>query len=411
MPGYTSKSNGISILWSFAATLSEKIPVTFQLYRDGDSVFNHINFNNFKHSLYEASKDNINTLVIYPDDIGGNPLHAKYVARYMLASPFTLNQDLNIPSLKDFIFCYSNLISNKMPQVNYLGNSKASSFPIHKVKKRNKVVIYYGKLRIVNSFQGVYKIIKKFDEIFIMTRYNPLNQDDVFLHIAESKLFISLDPLTNLAYEANLLGTPSVFIDDLYAKEYKNYNYPIYGFYDPISIKNLDFNEYNYNNLASDSRKIYKQEMTKNKIKVENFLHEVNEFFLLEDKEKEKKNAGYIRGFINFYNDRWEASPLFNCTSLKKVFGFHIFKISSRLFLVIIFLRSIFVNLIKVLNLLNLRRYINTEVRKNYLFTSNRKKYDSIYKIQQTQILESKKQIYIISFLYKILWFITSKFK
>lgn len=411
LPGYSTRSNGINILWNFAATLSMKIPVSFQTYRAGDSDFDYRHLKNFNHVLYDTFGDKSNTLVIYPDDIDSNPLNAKYIARFMLASPFTLNQDFNLPSFNDFIFCYSNLISNKMPQVNYLSNTKALSFPIRNVKKRNKVVIYYGKLRLANSFQSVYKIIKKFDEIFIMTRNSPSNQDDVFLHIAESKLFISLDPLTNLAYEANLLGTPSIFIDDLYNKEYKNYNYPIYGFYDLISINDEDFIKYNFNNLANESRKIYRQEMTKNKLKVDKFFLEMEEFFSLDYKEKEKKNAVYIRGFINFYNNQWKASPIFNCATLNSVFGFHILKISPRLFLVIFILRGFFINFIKIFNP---RRYINPEVKKQYIFFNNSNKYNLTYMINSTkapQILESKKQSYFICLFYKLLWFVTSKFK
>ena len=36
LPGYSSRSNGISILWNCAVTISKFIPVSISIYRKGD---------------------------------------------------------------------------------------------------------------------------------------------------------------------------------------------------------------------------------------------------------------------------------------------------------------------------------------------------------------------------------------
>ena len=458
LPGYSSRSNGISILWECAELFSKFIPVTVSVYREGDSIFD----GKIKYELYDGKES---TLVIYPDEISDNPLNAKNIGRFLLASPYTLNLDFKVPGKNDFLFCYSNLISKKMPQLNYLCETKALSFPISKIKKRNKVVIYYGKIRVSESFKTVYKILKNFDEIIVVTRYRPMSQNDLFLHIAEAKLFISLDPLTNLAYEANLLGTPSYFADDLYQQEYDNFNYPIHGFYYPNNIGIADIRKYNFKVLASKTRSTYRKELSKNILKVKNFLHEYDKYHSLSALRKEKITETHSKNFINFFNNRWSASPIFNCTTFKVIIGYHLFKINAPLFFLIFFvfktLNTLFLPLNKLFKLfksfntlfksfntlfksfntllksLSPRNFISINLRILYLYSLKRDKYKSLYLIKHydyykkitpiTNIItpitninrkksfglvsnESIKQPKIYNTFYKFLWLITSKF-
>jgi hypothetical protein len=102
----------------------------------------------------------------------------------------------------------------------------------HGIKKDNVVSIYFGKVEkrtILSKIRCLKPLLDKFEKIHIITRGYPENRSELFDLIASSRLFISFDPLTNTFYEATLLGTPAILMDNRYSILETDFNLPLWG--------------------------------------------------------------------------------------------------------------------------------------------------------------------------------------
>ena len=230
LPNYVPYSNGIKSLW-YTALLFSKHRDTIIIAFHGGEVGVHEVPAAFESLINRDRVPRANDIVIYPDMIQGNPLHGEKIARYLMAKPYILNgQGIN-RGASDFLFAYSRAVDRNLPQLTTLLPDLQDLAKYKKTSKEKTVVVYYGKCRISLGETKIKEIIKNFDRVKVITRSIPQNKDVLYEQIASASLFVSYDPLSSLAYEANLVGTPSLLLDPIFREDFDEFNHKLPGFY------------------------------------------------------------------------------------------------------------------------------------------------------------------------------------
>ena len=259
-------------------------------------------------------------IVIYPEHVSDNPLGAKFIVRYLLNKPYYLF-GYGIDYLDtDFIIAFSPLVNQDFPILYLLIDERETFNAIRKnsVHKDDSIAIYFGKcnLKLLSSKKHFLRRLKRtYKNIYIITRQFP-SRLDALKQIAESKMLVSFDPLSNLNYEATLLETPVFLIDDSY--ETKNINLP-------VPQKGIFYTEDAFEKARQEVKKsyiYYCEYLTKqsdvikgtfgkifehfSKISVPDYLSEIrykNSRQKEKDYEDFKNKRGEIYTHINFYLD------------------------------------------------------------------------------------------------------------
>jgi hypothetical protein len=110
--------------------------------------------------------------------------------------------------------------------------------------------------------------------------------------LAESKLVISFDPLSNLHYESTLLGTPVHVVDDTLQRLNPQFNLVRYGF------RFADDKECPFD--VSQALEAYEKQIRYgNRESVEHFLVAVKEHFLrVDDSDYRRRNGQKVQDFL-----------------------------------------------------------------------------------------------------------------
>jgi len=342
---------------------------------------------------YDSDKSPI---VIYPDCVQGNPLGAKKVARYLMAKQYLLNGHSIEYVTGEFLFCYSHAVNASLPQYNIIVDECCTKFDVTRYPKKNKVCIYYGKIRLSENFEEVAQLVNRFDEVYLITRAHPKNKEDLYRNIAESKLLIMLDSLSHTAYEATLLGTPVYFADKAFEKEYKGYNYRLYGFHYEDNPDEL-LEGYDYDKLLSNSREILTQEQKNNETKTLEIMREIESYFatsrLSIKREMDDKFKLALAQDLTFFEVDWKLSPIYNCTNSNSVISYHLIKNYADLYiflrLILGFIRALKVKPRDIQNSLKMAviNYIGRPFLDLYLYKKNIKKYKKKFTFLNTQRL------------------------
>jgi hypothetical protein len=95
-------------------------------------------------------------------------------------------------------------------------------------KKKNQIVIYWGKCRKSFYFRILFFSILSGIKIVSVNREWPPNKRDLYKLISDSRLLVSFDPLSNLCYESTLCRTPVFIIDNYINVNFTEYNIPLY---------------------------------------------------------------------------------------------------------------------------------------------------------------------------------------
>ncbi len=173
-------------------------------------------------------------IVIYPETIDANPLAAKRVVRYLFNRPGILTgKDIKY-SDSDYLVSYSKSIDARLPQLFFMSDERKDILAIKGKKKKNRVCIYFGKVdnkRLTDKVHEIVPIVKHYKKFKIITRKYPTDRSTLFDIIAESRLLISFDPLTNLCYESTLLGTPVLLADCSFLTRTGEFNIPLWGIF------------------------------------------------------------------------------------------------------------------------------------------------------------------------------------
>ena len=345
LPAYQKNSNGIACIWESAYQFSKFRTVSIIVTDLAETSATPEKFKNI--DIYFQSKNDIggsdkwfhksefifnkNSIQVHPDDPHG----------------YLENNEENDDSDKDkivkFIMCRSLMLSStlfSMPENNYglsYSNAVSTVFPsyliindailnIHKnyrkQKKKNKVLIYYGKTRYGQSFKNLKKIIKEFDEYEIIHRLYPKTTKELYKKISESSLFISMDPLTSLIHESTLLGTPAYVFDSVFKEFYDNFDFKLHGFYYDLKSSDLDKVFMDSKNLAERANKTAADFMLNIDERTIETINNIENYF--SNNLSSKKAIEDARNEdITFFNEKWKIPAIYNCISYKTIFRFH----------------------------------------------------------------------------------------
>jgi hypothetical protein len=172
-------------------------------------------------------------IAIYPEIITGNPLGARRVVRYLLNRPYYLNGKGIDYGPNDFLTTCSKAIDPDLPQLCILSDERLRYRAYNRPKKRDQVAVYFGKTDLNGlgaRMAALADIVRRYRRVALVTRRHPADRAALFRIIAESRLLVSFDPITSMGYEATLLGTPVVMLDDSFGVLDAVDGIPLYGF-------------------------------------------------------------------------------------------------------------------------------------------------------------------------------------
>jgi hypothetical protein len=198
---------------------------------------------------FELKDDDI---VIYPETISDNPLKASNIVRYLLNRPMYLSGEAIEYGSRDYLIAYSLRVDCNLPQLFILNDDREYFYPIDFHDKQSLVSIYYGKV-IDPEIRDpdLQALINTFQEKVVITREFPRTRTELGNLLRKSRLLVSLDPISNITYEATLCGTPALIVNDIFKFSSQRFNINLYGILDNPSaydeaIKDISlaFNQY-----------------------------------------------------------------------------------------------------------------------------------------------------------------------
>ena len=278
---------------------------------------------NLVQPTYKINKEDI---VIYPESVSANPLNAERVCRYILARPYTLNGSWVDYDEKDFVLNYSNVISGDGCHLNLQNeilHKQLAPYLNCQFDREDKVAIYYGKLRPALNLNIAKTLAKRFQKIEIITRKYPSNKSALYKLISESRLLISLDPLSNLSYESTLLGTPVYIADSIFEKEYENYNFPLRGFLSTDEALLIDYSKFCHEQLSMNAISEFQLQLSDNEKKVIEVIREIEKHFAIGSLQDIARISEADRRFIS---ERWGRAPIVQGSNFNSVVGYHLIK-------------------------------------------------------------------------------------
>ena len=278
-------------------------------------------------------KFNTNDIHVQPDDPHSYLSNNKGLntVKYLMCRSLTLSDNLLSMSEDDYGLSYSNAVSTIFPSYLVLSDKILNLRSAHKKQpKKNKVLIYYGKVRYGLSFSNLKKIVGEFDEFEIIHRNYPADQPTLYKKLSESSLFVSIDPLTSLLHESTLLGTPAYVYDSAYKEFYDNFDFKLHGFYYDLKPSDLDkvFEESkDLCNIATDTAKSFMSNIDERTLYL---INDIEKHFsnTIEDSneisEVNSKITEAIEEDIKFFNEKWKVSAIFNCNSFNTIRRYHL---------------------------------------------------------------------------------------
>jgi hypothetical protein len=369
LPSYQKNSNGIVCIWEAAYQFSKfrnviiiitdsqltKIPEKF---KDIKIYFLDSQLKSNRSNITHISKANfdIKDIQVQPDDphnyfdnldLEDYGLNTSRTVRYLMCKSLLLSESLLTMSPNSYGLSYSNAVSTVFPSYLIISDKILNiNNSFEKLKKKNKVLIYYGKARYGLSFKNLKKIIDQFDEYEIVHRLYPKDTNELYKKISESALFISIDPLTSLIHESTLIGTPAYVYDSVFKEFYDKFDFELHGFYYDLKPSELTKVFKDSENLSEKAVNTAKDFMANIEERTKKTIDNIEGHFL-----NNISNEGIIKDAINeditFFKEKWKVPAIFNCTSYRTIYRYHItnkYKIFALLALYINRLRVSFRN-------------------------------------------------------------------
>ncbi len=338
IPEYVSHSNGIKVLYEAAWLFSKFTSVEIINYTH--SGIEHLKKIPLRYKrLIKAKITNVdsNTIFVFPESLIDDPIPSleKKVVRYFLSKPYILN-GLAPKFENDYCLSYSNLISNKLPQL-FLLDPEILTFTESTPQKNyhnKKALIYFGKIRPSQFYinKKLFELINCFHDVEIITRTIPSNRKVLHAEIANADIVISLDPLTSIIHESLLLGTPCLIVDSIFKNEYKNFNIKFYNLYFASDIEYL-IKIFKTNHLIKNHRiqniKIFKAALKAQDAVIRETIYLIGKNISIINRTK---NLSLNSRFYDFYIKKWGSEPVMNCTSINSIIYQWIFFDNNYLF-------------------------------------------------------------------------------
>jgi hypothetical protein len=267
---WTGKSNGVSVLYNLSTEI-ENCGYECGLYIfDAVDICKNAPENYKKRVTKKIDFSDEGLIVILPDSLPhhlSKEINAKHRVWYFLNKAMVLTGEPLQIMENDVTVSYSKLIYVDDFQLFY--NTRVPEFEeiaykIQKkeIKKRNQIVVYYGKARKKFRIKTLLLKIKLGTKVIPITRSIPKSKRDLLKLLSESRMLVTFDPLTNLSYEATLCRTPVFVADNYTGTDFNNYNIPLPGFFtemnDLCNIYLSGINDESYNkiwNTYFDSQK------------------------------------------------------------------------------------------------------------------------------------------------------------
>ena len=236
-PFYHDKSNGIALMYELVVMMNkvgiEAKNLCFENERYDVELPEKIKpYYISKAQIPNAISDE--DIVIYSETTGGNALNAKNVVYWLLNKPSVLTGEEIHFQPDDVLMAYSTLVHEELPQMFIMRDELSLFSRIRSTasRKSDMVSVYFGKVNIntvLRRNEQLKHILDRYRRINIITRSIPASREQMLQEVAQSDLLISYDPLSNINYEATLLGTPVLMMDDAYRIQTTEYNVGKYG--------------------------------------------------------------------------------------------------------------------------------------------------------------------------------------
>lgn len=237
-PFYNDKSNGISVTYELLRILNRS-GFSARILCNEDERYDVSIPEDLK--PYYISKAGMpykvggDDIVIYLDTADGNTFRAKHVVYWLLNKPGVLTGEEIHFQPDDILVAFSSLVHQKLPQLFLLKDERALFDGLRNMckKKSDLVSIYFGKVDVklvLEKNSQLKELIRQYAKVNVITRLYPSDREKTLKSIANSDLLISYDSLSNVNYEATLLGTPVLLMDDAYEIENITYNVGNYGY-------------------------------------------------------------------------------------------------------------------------------------------------------------------------------------
>ena len=233
---WDSKSNGVKILYNISSLIK----------KSGYECFIYIWNSPDANQIPKEYKARITTkidytdnsiIVILPDALPyeiSKQIKSKNRVWYLLNKPMVLTKEPIHIEANDLFVSYSKLVNEYDHQAFYNSKIEGIDDIIERINrgqitKKNQIAVYSGKARKVSHLKLYIFSLILGAKIIPITRSIPENKQTLLKVLAESKLLITFDPLTNLIYESTVCNTPVYIADNYVGVEYENYNIPLSG--------------------------------------------------------------------------------------------------------------------------------------------------------------------------------------
>lgn len=239
IPGFNAKSNGLNVFHAVARQFknlgAEVRIIPWSMQSDIYEIPEEYK------DLYDARFDLSDAIAFLPDAI---PEHiAQQIKSQTTACVWWL---CNVPGLlghnpchfekDDLLLSYSKLVSGHLPQFYY--HHDIYGLPplaeiIEKRKNADLVVVYGGKGCIRPIPPEIADNLPSPEKIIYISRFFPETKEVLHSLLLRAKFVICFDPISFLAYEANMLGAPVFLVNHMRPKLnlQQNFNIPLHGFF------------------------------------------------------------------------------------------------------------------------------------------------------------------------------------
>ncbi len=254
LPPYDPKSNGVHILYDLARMFAEAghnvlatphngmraLKGVFGGNKQKDLVFESVQPSEvqpdwipvFSDSSYPAFTEQFNT---------------RFRVWYLLNKPYAMTGEGSRYRPEDLVVSYSKGLNSNYPSFFFnrvhpdLCNHLARRVP--QSQKRHRISFYIGKSISAEIPMAVRQLAGKYNaKIVILNRVLPEEKAQLWHLLASSRLLVSTDPVTNLNYEATLLGTPCFVTDNYTHTDYNAYEIHYLGIHTDPRVLDAAYN-------------------------------------------------------------------------------------------------------------------------------------------------------------------------
>lgn len=226
---YQPSSHGIKVCYYLAELLQQsgREARVFVCDRETEDVEKLVPAR-YRPFIWEGSVE-ADDIVVYPETVAGNPFEAQRVVRYLLNRPYYYAGQKIDYGLTDYIVAHTKRVDATTPNLVLLYDESKVLRPCY--DKESLACVYYGKTNTLDLPPRVAEFLQQFDSVVTITRQWPASRNELFDLLRRAAVVVSLDPLSHLAFEATLLGTPCWIVHDMYNTRNVPGEVPPHGFF------------------------------------------------------------------------------------------------------------------------------------------------------------------------------------